>query len=244
MAGTSNISIFIAFTAGLLSFVSPCVLPLIPSYLTYITGISFDDLASEGDSSIRRRTIIHSLLFILGFSLVFVALGASATYLGSFFQQNQALIRKVGGIIVILLGIHITGVLKLKFLEQEKRVEFKTKPIGYLGSVLVGIAFAAGWTPCIGPILASILLYASTEKNMMSGIVLLLSYSLGLGVPFLVSALAFNSFLAYFSRLNRYLRIISIISGIFLIVIGVMLFFNYFSVLSQYMNMFLPQHGG
>ena len=134
--------------------------------------------------------------------------------------------------------------LKLKFLEHEKRVEFKNKPIGYLGSVLVGIAFAAGWTPCIGPILASILLYASTEKNMMSGIILLLSYSLGLGVPFLVSALAFNSFLAYFSRLNRYLRLISIISGIFLIVIGVMLFFNYSSMLSQYMNMFLPQHGG
>ncbi|RLB72050.1 MAG: cytochrome c biogenesis protein CcdA [Deltaproteobacteria bacterium] len=243
MAETSNISIFIAFTAGLLSFVSPCVLPLIPSYLTYITGVSFDDLTASGNASIRRRTIVHSLLFILGFSLVFVALGASATYLGSFFQQNQALIRKVGGVIVVLLGIHITGIIKLKFLEQEKRLEFKSRPIGYVGSVLVGIAFAAGWTPCIGPILASILLYASTEKNMMSGIILLFSYSLGLGVPFLVSALAFNSFLAYFSRMNRYLRVISIISGIFLIVIGVMLFFNYFSALSQYLNMFLPQGG-
>ncbi len=243
MAETSNISIFIAFTAGLLSFVSPCVLPLIPSYLTYITGVSFDDLTASGNASIRRRTIVHSLLFIFGFSLVFVALGASATYLGSFFQQNQALIRKVGGVIVVLLGIHITGIIKLKFLEQEKRLEFKSRPIGYVGSVLVGIAFAAGWTPCIGPILASILLYASTEKNMMSGIILLFSYSLGLGVPFLVSALAFNSFLAYFSRMNRYLRVISIISGIFLIVIGVMLFFNYFSALSQYLNMFLPQGG-
>jgi len=128
MAETSNISIFIAFTAGLLSFVSPCVLPLIPSYLTYITGVSFDDLTASGDASIRRRTIVHSLLFILGFSLVFVALGASATYLGSFFQQNQALIRKVGGVIVVLLGIHITGIVKLKFLEQEKRLEFKSRP--------------------------------------------------------------------------------------------------------------------
>ncbi|MBW1644922.1 MAG: cytochrome c biogenesis protein CcdA [Deltaproteobacteria bacterium] len=245
MTSTTNISIFIAFTAGLLSFVSPCVLPLIPSYLTYITGVSFDELVDSREKSIRRRTIIHSLLFILGFSLVFTALGASATYIGNFFQQNQALIRKVGGVIVIILGIHITGVIKLQFLDKEKRLELKSRPIGYLGSVLVGVAFAAGWTPCIGPILASILLYASTSQNMAGGIILLLAYSLGLGVPFLVSALAFNSFLAYFAKLNRYLRIISIVSGIFLIIIGVMLFFNLFAVLSQYMNMLIPVgHGG
>jgi cytochrome c-type biogenesis protein len=243
MESTSHVSLLIAFMAGVFSFISPCVLPLIPSYLTYITGISFDELVDNRSQSVRRRTLFHSLFFILGFTLVFVALGASATYVGAFFQENQVLIRRVGGVIVILLGIHITGVIKLKLLEREKRFEFTDKPIGYLGSVLVGIAFAAGWTPCIGPILASILLYASTSDNVGSGIILLIAYSLGLGVPFLISALAFNSFLTYFSKFNRYLRVVSIISGIFLIIIGFLLLFDYLSVLSQYLNMWLPQTG-
>jgi len=243
MESTSHVSLLIAFMAGVFSFISPCVLPLIPSYLTYITGISFDELVDNRSQSVRRRTLFHSLFFILGFTLVFVALGASATYVGAFFQENQVIIRRVGGVIVILLGIHITGVIKLKLLEREKRFEFTDKPIGYLGSVLVGIAFAAGWTPCIGPILASILLYASTSDNVGGGIILLVAYSLGLGVPFLVSALAFNSFLTYFSKFNRYLRIVSIISGIFLIIIGFLLVFDYLSVLSQYLNMWLPQTG-
>ncbi len=243
MESTSHVSLLIAFMAGVFSFISPCVLPLIPSYLTYITGISFDDLVDNQSKSVRRRTLFHSLFFILGFTLVFVALGASATYVGNFFQENQDLIRKVGGVIVILLGIHITGLVKLKFLEREKRFEFHDKPLGYVGSILVGIAFAAGWTPCIGPILASILLYASTSDNVGGGIILLVAYSLGLGVPFLVSALAFNSFLTYFSRFNRYLRIVSIVSGIFLIIIGLLLVFNYLSIISQYLNMWLPQTG-
>lgn len=243
MESTSHVSLLIAFMAGVFSFISPCVLPLIPSYLTYITGISFDDLVDNQSKSVRRRTLFHSLFFILGFTLVFVALGASATYIGNFFQENQDLIRKVGGVIVILLGIHITGLVKLKFLEREKRFEFHDKPLGYLGSILVGVTFAAGWTPCIGPILASILLYASTSNNVGGGIILLVAYSLGLGVPFLVSALAFNTFLTYFSRFNRYMRIVSIVSGIFLIIIGLLLVFNYLSIFSQYLNMWLPQTG-
>jgi len=243
MESTSHVSLLIAFMAGVFSFISPCVLPLIPSYLTYITGISFDDLVEQQSKSVRRRTLFHSLFFILGFTLVFVALGASATYVGNFFQENQDLIRKVGGVIVILLGIHITGLVKLKFLEREKRFEFHDKPLGYVGSILVGVAFAAGWTPCIGPILASILLYASTSNNVGSGIILLVAYSLGLGVPFLISALAFNTFLTYFSRFNRYMRIVSIVSGIFLVIIGLLLVFNYLSIISQYLNMWLPQTG-
>ncbi len=243
MESTSHVSLLIAFMAGVFSFISPCVLPLIPSYLTYITGISFDDLVDNHSKSVRRRTLFHSLFFILGFTLVFVALGASATYVGNFFQENQDLIRKVGGVIVILLGIHITGLVKLKFLEREKRFEFHDKPLGYVGSIMVGIAFAAGWTPCIGPILASILLYASTSNNVGGGIILLVAYSLGLGVPFLISALAFNTFLTYFSRFNRYMRIVSIVSGIFLVIIGLLLVFNYLSIFSQYLNMWLPQTG-
>ncbi len=242
-SSTSQISLLIAFTAGILSFISPCVLPLIPSYLTYITGISFDELVESRSRSVRRRTLFHSLFFILGFTLVFVALGASATYVGNFFQENQVLIRRVGGVIVVLLGIHITGLVKFNLLEREKRFEFNDKPLGYLGSVLVGIAFAAGWTPCIGPILASILLYASTSENVGSGVILLVAYSLGLGLPFLVSALAFNTFLSYFSRFNRYLRIVSIVSGIFLVIVGFMLIFDYLSIFAQYLNMFLPQTG-
>ena len=242
-SSTSQISLLIAFTAGVFSFISPCVLPLIPSYLTYITGISFDELVESQSRSVRRRTLFHSLFFILGFTLVFVALGASATYVGNFFQENQVLIRRIGGGIVILLGIHITGLVKLNILEREKRFEFNDKPLGYLGSVLVGIAFAAGWTPCIGPILASILLYASTSDNVGGGIILLVAYSLGLGLPFLVSALAFNTFLAYFSRFNRYLRIVSIVSGIFLVIVGFLLIFDCLSIFAQYLNMFLPQTG-
>ncbi|MBN2810081.1 MAG: cytochrome c biogenesis protein CcdA [Deltaproteobacteria bacterium] len=242
-SSTSQISLLIAFTAGVFSFISPCVLPLIPSYLTYITGISFDELVENHSRSVRRRTLFHSLFFILGFTLVFVALGASATYVGNFFQENQATIRRVGGVVVILLGLHITGLFKFKLLEREKRFEFNDKPLGYLGSVFVGIAFAAGWTPCIGPILASILLYASTSENVGSGIFLLVAYSLGLGLPFLLSALAFNTFLTYFSRFNRYLRIVSIISGIFLVIVGLLLIFNYLSIFAQYLNMFLPQTG-
>jgi cytochrome c-type biogenesis protein len=242
-SSTSQISLLIAFSAGIFSFISPCVLPLIPSYLTYITGISFDDLVDNQSRSVRRRTLFHSLFFILGFTMVFVALGASATYVGNFFQENQTLIRRVGGVIVILLGIHITGVVKLNLLEREKRFEFKNKPLGYLGSVFVGIAFAAGWTSCIGPILASILLYASTSDNVGGGIILLVAYSMGLGLPFLISALAFNTFLAYFSRFNRYLRIVSIVSGIFLIIIGLLLIFDCLSIFAQYLNMWLPQTG-
>lgn len=240
---SSQISLLIAFTAGVFSFISPCVLPLIPSYLTYITGISFDELVDNHSQAVRRRTLIHSLFFILGFSLVFVALGASATLVGGFFQANQAVIRRIGGVIVILLGIHITGLVKLKLLEREKRFEFNHKPLGYLGSILVGIAFAAGWTPCIGPILASILLYAGTSENVIGGVVLLIAYSLGLGLPFLLSALAFNTFLAYFSRFNRYLRIVSIISGIFLVIVGLLLVFDYLSVFSSFLNLWLPQTG-
>ena len=178
-SSSSQVSLLIAFTAGIFSFVSPCVLPLIPSYLTYITGISFDELTGTQSRAVRRRTLFHSLFFILGFTMVFVALGASATFIGNFFHENQVLIRRIGGGLVVLLGIHITGVVKLGFLEKEKRFEVKDKPLGYFGSILVGIAFAAGWTPCIGPILASILLYASTSGNVMNGVMLLVAYSLG-----------------------------------------------------------------
>jgi cytochrome c-type biogenesis protein len=226
-----------AFVAGLLSFLSPCVLPLIPSYITYITGISFADLQAEHPSHIiRQKTILHSICFICGFTTVFVLLGASATYIGSFLSENAIVIRKAGGILLVILGIHVTGMIPLRFLLGEKRISIKHKPAGYAGSFLVGIAFAAGWTPCIGPILAAILAVAATAERVYQGILLLLLYSLGLGLPFLVSALAMHSFLTMFNRFKKYIRVFEVITGVFLIVIGVLIYTNWLSRLSGYLN--------
>jgi cytochrome c-type biogenesis protein len=228
-----------AFVAGLLSFLSPCVLPLIPSYIMYITGISYADLLAEHPSHIiRQKTILHSLCFICGFTVVFVLLGASATYIGSFMHEHAVMIRKVGGVLLVLLGIHVTGVLHLKFLLGEKRVTITHKPTGYAGSFLIGITFAAGWTPCIGPILAAILAVAATEENVSQGILLLLIYSLGLGVPFFLSALAMNRFLLLFNRFKKHIRTCEVITGIFLIVIGVLIYTNWLTRLSGYVTIF------
>ncbi|MFZ2950060.1 MAG: cytochrome c biogenesis CcdA family protein [Desulfuromonadaceae bacterium] len=228
-----------AFIAGLLSFLSPCVLPLIPSYITYITGISFADLQAEHPSHIiRQKSILHSLCFICGFTFVFVLLGASATYIGSFLQEHAILIRKIGGVLLVLLGIHVTGLLHLKFLLGEKRVSIKHKPAGYAGSFLVGIAFAAGWTPCIGPILAAILAVAATEDSVYQGILLLMVYSMGLGVPFFLSALAMHRFLVVFNRFKKYIHIFEIITGVFLIVIGILIYSNWLSRLSGFVTIF------
>jgi cytochrome c-type biogenesis protein len=228
-----------AFIAGLLSFLSPCVLPLIPSYVTYITGLSFADLQSDHPSrAIRMKSVWHSLAFIGGFTVVFVFLGASATYIGSFLQQNASLIRKAGGVLLLILGIHVTGLLPLKFLLGEKRIHITYKPSGYVGSFLVGIAFAAGWTPCIGPILAGILAVAATEEKVYQGIVLLFLYSLGLGVPFFLSALAMHQFLVAFNRFKRYIRLFEIITGIFLMAVGVLIYTNWLTRLSGFVSLF------
>jgi len=224
--------------AGLLSFLSPCVLPLIPSYITYITGLSFADLQAEHPSHIvRQKAVLHSIAFICGFTLIFVLLGASATFLGSFLASHAVLIRKIGGILVILFGVHITGLVPIGFLMREKRVTIHHKPAGYVGSFLVGLAFAAGWTPCIGPILAAILMVAATSEKVYEGIVLLLLYSLGLGIPFLLSSLAMHQFLTLFNRFRRHIRIFEIITGLFLIVVGVLIYSNWLARLSGYSSL-------
>ena len=242
MESTPNISLFIAFSAGLFSFLSPCILPLIPSYISFITGISFEAFSStEERSKLRRTTVVHSLLFILGFSLVFILLGASATYAGQLLQKYQYLLTKIGGVIIIVLGIHLTGIINLKFLQREKKVHLREKPLGYLGTVLVGMTFSAGWTPCIGPILGSILIVASTSQKVITGIALLSFYSLGLALPFFASSLAINSFLGYFKRFRPYLRWVPLISGILLIGVGVMLVTDYFAdLVNQLLRIFPP----
>ena len=234
---SSHITFIGAFIAGLLSFLSPCVLPLIPSYITYITGLSFADLQSEHPTHVvRRQTVVHSLLFIAGFTVVFVLLGASATFIGGFLQEHMALIRKVGGVLIIIFGIHVSGIFDIGILLGEKRLTIHRKPAGYIGSFLVGIAFAAGWTPCIGPILASILMVAATEETVYHGIALLLTYSMGLAIPFFLSALAMHQFLLFFNRFKKYIRLFEIVTGIFLIIVGIMIFTNYLSVLGRYTN--------
>ncbi|ANA40615.1 MULTISPECIES: cytochrome c biogenesis CcdA family protein [Geobacter] len=232
---STNITFVGAFVAGLLSFLSPCVLPLIPSFITYITGLSFADIQAEHPThEVRQQTIAHSLLFIAGFTFVFVLLGASATFIGGFLHEHMDVIRKVGGALIVIFGIHVSGLVPIHLLLGEKRLHVHRKPAGYLGSFLVGLAFAAGWTPCIGPILASILMVAATEETVTKGILLLFTYSMGLAIPFFLSSLAMHQFLTFFNRFKKHIRILEIVTGLFLVIVGVMIFTNYLSVLSRY----------
>lgn len=212
-----------AFLGGLLSFLSPCVLPLIPSYVSFITGISFDDFKTGDKAKIRRLTLINSFAFVFGFSTVFVLLGVSSSYIGRLFAVYYDHIRIIGGIIIIVFGLYVMGVLKLNFLASDKRVHLQSKPRGHFGSFIVGLTFGAGWTPCIGPILGSILLIASTTGSAMQGFKLLLVYSLGLAIPFMATSLAINSFLSHYSSIQKYMRIIMFLSGLLLIGFGVIL---------------------
>jgi cytochrome c-type biogenesis protein len=240
----NEVSLVAAFFAGVVSFISPCVLPLVPSYVTFITGVSFDELTSASAAPrVRRLTIIHSLAFILGFSIVFVALGATATVAGQFLREHQDSLRRIGGVLIILFGIFLTGLVPIPALSRERKKQLTTKPLGILGSVLVGITFAAGWTPCIGPILASILIYASTAKTVGTGVVLLSVYSLGLGVPFFLSSLALNSFLAASKKIRGQLRTIEVASGVVLILFGVMLVTDLFPRFVSFLSRFLPAVG-
>ena len=243
-AAPNQVSLIAAFFAGVVSFVSPCVLPLVPSYVTFITGLSFDELtAVDQRARVRRLTLIHSLGFILGFSLVFIALGATATAAGQFLRAYQDTLRIAGGILIVLFGIYLTGLVKIPALSRERKMRLSGKPLGVLGSVLVGITFAAGWTPCIGPILASILLYASTAETVGTGVILLSVYSLGLGVPFLLASLGMNSFLAASRGLRKSLHTIEVVSGVVLIVFGVALITNMFTIFVSFLARFLPAVG-
>lgn len=222
-----EVSYFLAFTAGFLSFISPCVLPLVPSYVSYLTGLSVEELASEEKQrEARWRVLSHSLSFIFGFSTIFIFFGASATFLGQLFLSNQDFIRRLGGLLIILFGLSLVGVLRAPFLMSEKRVHFTRRPAGYIGSFLIGVTFAAGWTPCVGPILGSILLYASTADSVGKGIELLVVYSIGLGLPFLVVSVGINVFLGSLRKILPYFRLVSVVSGVFLITVGMMIYTN------------------
>jgi cytochrome c-type biogenesis protein len=238
---TPDVNIGIAFLAGVLSFLSPCALPLVPSYLSYITGLVYDQLVDEtARSAYRRRIIIHSCLFILGFSIAFVSLGFSFSLAGMLLAKYQYWIKKVGGLLIIFFGLFIVLSLKIPFLMQDHMVNLKTKPAGYVGSLLVGLVFAVGWTPCVGPILGSILLIAGTQQELHRALVLMISYSLGLGLPFFLCALAMNRFFITFTRLRRFIPAVTTGSGILLMLIGVLMFIDKLQEISYILLKWLP----
>ena len=224
----NQVSIFAAFTAGVLSFVSPCVLPLVPSYVSYITGLSIEQLSDVAERRRFRKSIIfNSLLFIAGFSVVFIAFGASASLVGQLLFEYQDLIRKVGGILIILFGLYLIGMLKMRF---------SNRPVGYVGSFLIGTAFAAAWTPCVGPILGTILFYASTTESTQAGVALLASYSAGLGLPLFLTAFSVDTFLTSFKKARAYLGGVSVVSGGFLVGVGVLIYVDSFARLTSFLE--------
>jgi cytochrome c-type biogenesis protein len=224
-----------AFVAGLLSFLSPCVLPLVPGYVSLISGATVEDLQSS-DRRLLRTVMLHSVTFVLGFSVVFIALGAVATSVGQFANQYHALLTKIAGGVVIIFGLHLTGLLKIKALYADKRLHNVKGSSSVAGSFLVGFAFAFGWTPCIGPILAAILVLAETQDTVLKGILLLAIYSLGLAVPFLLTSLGVDRFLAFYGRFRRHLHTVEVISGVLLIAVGVLIFLNNLRLLSGYLS--------
>jgi cytochrome c-type biogenesis protein len=240
-----NVSLVAAFVGGILSFISPCVLPLVPGYLSFVSGVSLEqmrggDSAGAPNASGRGRVFLSSLAFVLGFSLVFVALGASATAIGQLVSGQLRLLGKIAGVVIIVFGLHTMGLLRIGWLYRDTRLQTQAKPAGPLGAMLVGIAFAFGWTPCIGPILAGILAIAGAQETVGQGVTLLAVYSIGLGVPFLITALAVNRFFSAFARIRRYYHAVEIVSGVLLVAIGVLIFTNRFTLIAQWLTPYLP----
>ena len=236
MAEPASIGLALAFSAGLLSFLSPCVLPLVPSYLTFVTGVGLDDLGTA-----RRSALVHALLFVLGFTLIFIMLGASATVLGRLLGAYRIWITRIGGALVVLFGLYMLGIVRVGAFDRERRVHLADKPLGYLGTMLVGVAFGAGWTPCLGPILGAILTYTAAAADLSTGLPLLLAYSIGLALPFLLAALAVDRFLGAVTRIRPYLLRLSQVSGVLLIVVGVMMMLDYFTTIGVYLQAITPE---
>ena len=245
MDSASGISFLVAFGAGLISFLSPCILPLVPSYMSVISGgASYEELRglAAGPNALRRTIFAHAVLFVLGFSAVFVALGASVTLLGQTLGRYQAEMTRVGGILIVLFGFYMMGVLKLRlFLRELRLIKLTGKPLGVLGPFLVGLSFGLGWTPCVGPTLGAILTLASGAESPSLGAFLLAIYAAGLAVPFLLSAVAFNAFLTFFGRFNSFMPTLQKLGGMVLVAMGVLLFTGYLTVLNAYAMALTPE---
>ena len=267
-----ELSVMVALGAGLLSFLSPCVLPLVPSYLSFIAGVSFDDFKrTQSDSKLLRKVVLNSLLFILGFSTVFMTLGLSFSLVGQVLIQYQEAIRMVAGLLIAFFGVYISGALEHlakvadvaekqwgeqpvlglipiicrpllvgRYLTRSLQFHIGNRPAGYVGAMLVGFSFAVGWTPCVGPILGAILALASSTAHITSGLLLLGAYSVGLGIPFLLSAVAINSFFHFFTKFKRYIELVHIGGGLLLILVGILIFTGYLTVLNSIAIQFTP----
>lgn len=239
MNTTTHITAGIAFLAGLVSFVSPCVLPLVPAYLSLLTGASVEELQAQSRGRMRAVAVGHAMAFIVGFTLVFVLLGLTASAIGGILNANRELIAQIGGCIVIILGLQMIGIIRIPFLMMDTRVHLQRKQRTYWTSGVVGIAFAAGWSPCIGPILAGILAIASQQHNAEAAF-LLLVYSLGLAVPFFLTALAIGAVLPVLNRIKRFLRVIEVLAGLFLIAVGYVLVTNAFLTVAGWFYQVVP----
>jgi len=236
-----SLGVLVAFSAGLFSFLSPCVLPLFPSYLSFITGMSVDRLTHDITPEARVRVVLHSFFFIAGFSAVFVSLGASFSVLGQFLLDYRDPIRIGGGVLIVIFGLYIAGVLRIGLFGRTRQLQIRSKPAGLLGSFAVGLTFAIGWTPCVGPILGSILTLAGSEKTVRQGVVLLIAYSAGLGLPFLLSSIALGGFLRFFKRYRPFIPVVESVAGLLLVVVGILVASNYYIVLNSWAISFTPE---
>jgi cytochrome c-type biogenesis protein len=221
-----------AFTAGLLSFLSPCILPLVPSYFSFITGISVDNLTQTADGASRRKIIMSTSAFVLGFSVIFILLGATAAFFSGLIYEASAYLRIVGGIMIIVLGLHLLGILRIRALNMDKRIHLNKKPVHFVGALVIGMAFAAGWSPCIGPLLGSVLILAANQDTVSQGMGLLTVYSAGLALPFMLLSVGIHYMLRFVRRASKAVRYINMIAGVLLIITGLLLMTDSLSVLS------------
>ena len=236
-----SLGVLVAFSAGLFSFLSPCVLPLFPSYLSFITGMSVDRLTAQADAGARTRALLHSFAFIAGFTAVFVSLGASFSAAGQLLFDYRDWIRIAGGALIVIFGLYIAGVLRVGIFGRTQQIHIHNKPAGLVGSFAVGLTFAAGWTPCVGPILGAILTLASNEKTVQRGIGLLLAYSAGLGLPFLLSSVALGGFLRFFKHYRPFIAGVERVAGVLLVAVGILVVTNYYIVLNAWALSLTPE---
>ena len=236
----TEISYFYVVLAGLLSFLSPCVLPIVPGYLCFLAGTSLDKIASGEDASKERNVFYFALSFVFGFSTVFILLGASATLLSGLIYEYLDILRVVGGIIIIIFGIHFMQIIQLPFLNRDTRYQIESYRPGVVGSYVIGLSFAFGWTPCIGPILGSVLSIAASSETVTYGIVLLMLYSAGLGIPFLLAAYAINGFMRFLSKIRNYIRAIEIFTGVLLVIFGILILTNRIQELAFFFIKYFP----
>ena len=236
----AEISYFYVVLAGLLSFLSPCVLPIVPGYLCFLAGTSLDKIASGEDAAKERNVFYFALSFVFGFSTVFILLGASATLLSGLIYEYLDILRVVGGIIIIIFGIHFMQIIQLPFLNRDTRYQIESYRPGIVGSYVIGLSFAFGWTPCIGPILGSVLSIAASSETVTYGIVLLMLYSAGLGIPFLLAAYAINGFMKFLSKIRNYIRVIEIFTGVLLVIFGILILTNRIQELAFFFIKYFP----